>query len=246
MKSSRIFYLLPVVCLAGFIAGIWGSNDELREFKERDKVEKEKIREARPDGFETFTKMVNIPESAGARHHGRPRSSAITNGAPVFAATNRPPRVWGGRRHESPENLRARIDAARDLWEARADVIRTQWVSRLQLSEESEKAFDAALQEMNASLYDCVLQVAESVGEDRVNHELGVKLVGGVMAVMAGAYDRIGECVAPELRAEVSEMNIADFIDPAVAEPLVKIDWESLRDRSHSWDAEEEVAGDGR
>ena len=40
---------------------------------------------------------------------------------------------------------------------------------------------------------------------------------------MAGAYDRIGECVAPEMRGEVAEINMVDFIDPGVAEPLVGV-----------------------
>ena len=37
------------------------------------------------------------------------------------------------------------------------------------------------------------------------------------------SFDRIGECVAPELRGEVAEINMVDFIDPGVAEPLVGV-----------------------
>ena len=47
--------------------------------------------------------------------------------------------------------------------------------------------------------------------------------MGETATVMAGAYDRIGECVAPELRGEVAEINMVDFIDPGVAEPLVGV-----------------------
>ena len=47
--------------------------------------------------------------------------------------------------------------------------------------------------------------------------------MGETATVMAGAYDRIGECVAPEMRGEVAEINMVDFIDPGVAEPLVGV-----------------------
>jgi hypothetical protein len=53
--------------------------------------------------------------------------------------------------------------------------------------------------------------------------EAGLRLVGETTAIMADAYDRIGECVSPDMRNEVSQIQIVDFIDPGVADPLISV-----------------------
>ena len=69
-----------------------------------------------------------------------------------------------------------------------------------------------------------VAALAEIVAErGKLTTETGLRLMGETATVMSEAYDRIGACVAPELRDEVSEMNIVDFIDPGVAEPLIGV-----------------------
>ena len=53
--------------------------------------------------------------------------------------------------------------------------------------------------------------------------ELGFRLMGDTSAILAETYDKIGAQLPQDQRAEVSEMQMIDFIDPAVAEPLVKV-----------------------
>ena len=53
--------------------------------------------------------------------------------------------------------------------------------------------------------------------------ELGVRLMGDVSTALAETYDAIGACVGEGKRDEVSNMNLADFIDPSVAEPFVAV-----------------------
>ena len=75
----------------------------------------------------------------------------------------------------SPEDLRARIEEAQDLWRTRVDLARAQWKSKLKLSGESETAFDAALQEMNERLYDSVAALAGLLeGRESLTPELGL------------------------------------------------------------------------
>ncbi len=246
----KAYLWLPLACLAGFIVGAWGARDELRAFKERARESKEK-RDVRQNGFGAFARMVNIPETA--RHPRRARAAvrrnsptAVTNapaGKPAkaqvpakarSAETKAPPAAHSAtaptnapakaEKRLSPEDLRARIEEAQDLWRTRVDLARAQWKSKLKLSEDSEKAFDSALQEMNERLYDSVAALAGILAEkEQMTPELGLRLVGETTTILAETYDRIGACAAPELRDAISTMQMGDFIDPGVAEPLIDV-----------------------
>ena len=240
---------LPLACLIGYLAGSWGSLDELRAFKEHSQDAKAKAA-AKPAGFDTFARMVKIPETA--RHHRRARrdrekpvvstisppaatnaafakappgrkdpqeaSSAMKSGQSGASATDAAPSRL------SPEDLRARIEEARDLWSTRVDVACAQWKAKLRLDAEGEKAFDAALQEMNERLYDSVSALAAML-EDKpaMPPELGLRLVGDTAAILAETYDKIGACASPDMRDDISGMQMVDFIDPGVAEPLIGV-----------------------
>jgi hypothetical protein len=53
--------------------------------------------------------------------------------------------------------------------------------------------------------------------------ELGLRLVGETTSIMAETYDKIGACVPQDMRSEVSAIQMVDFVDPGVAEPLVGV-----------------------
>jgi len=215
---------LPVAALAGIIIGSWGSREELRAYKNLGKSgAASAVAPKKASGFDAFARMVQIPDAASRRppkKHAEPSLIAVKRpGVPAGnSATNK---VAVARRQR---DLGVRIEEARDLWSARVDIARAQCKSKLKLSGESEEAFDRALQEMNERLYESVSVLADIVDEQgKLTPETGLRLVGETATVMAEAYDRIGACVSPELRGEVGEINIVDFIDPSVAEPLVGI-----------------------
>ena len=236
----KAYLWLPLACLVGYLVGSWGAQDELRAFRSHARDVKQKAA-AKPGGFDAFAQMVKIPESA--RRSRRPRPDRPKAPLPPIAATNKvtakqasapspaaeakpdvvtatnavPSRL-------SPEDLRARIEEAQDLWRTRVDLARAQWKSKLKLSGEGEKAFDAALQEMNERLYDSVAALAGLLeGKDSLTPELGLRLVGETTTILAETYDKIGACAAPEMREEISTMQMVDFIDPGVAEPLIDV-----------------------
>ena len=225
----KTLYWLPVAALAGMIVGAWGSREELNAYKSLGKsAEGSAATSKKPSGFDAFAHMVQIPDAASRRPRRQPRAQpeiAATNSVAaarqpgtneaVRAKSPRPPR---------PRDLGARIDEARDLWSTRVDLARAQWKAKLKLSGDSEAAFDQALQEMNERLYDSVSALAEIIDEQgKLSPETGLRLVGDTTTIMAEAYDRIGACVAPELRDTVADINMVDFIDPGVAEPLVGV-----------------------
>ena len=239
--GSRLILCLPLVCLAGFVIGSWGAKEELRAFKESLKEgQKETARKA--GGFDTFANMVKIPEMARRSRKGKKRpgkgvgavstnSVAVAGSSQESANGNQPTNTVAEASSKaktpprlSREDLRVRIEEAQELWRTRVDVARAQWKDKLKLSGESEKAFDAALQEMNERLYDSVAAVADQVADmETMSPELGLRLVGETTAIMAETYDRIGACVPQSMRSDVSSMQMVDFVDPGVAEPLIGV-----------------------
>ena len=227
----KAVYWLPVAALAGIVVGSWGSRDELYAYKGlgRPANGQQQGAKAKASGFDAFARLMQIPDAAShvrsrREKPGKPSAAAVTNRAetadakPADAKPQRPPR----RLHK--QDLEARIAEARDLWSTRVDLVRAQWKAKLKLSGESEAAFDSALQDMNDRLYDSISALAEIVSEqNRLSPETGFRLMGETATIMAAAYDRIGECVAPEMRGEVSEIRMVDFIDPGVAEPLIGV-----------------------
>lgn len=233
----NVWLWLPLVCLIGFIVGSWGAKEELRAYQES--VKEERSRSAKKaGGFDTFANLVKIPEMTRrprkAKRPTRDRKGVQVTDAPAAVAkrqgssssvvTNAPAAVRKTPPRRSVEDLGVRIEEAQELWRTRVDVARAQWKERLKLSGEKEQAFDAALQDMNERLYDSIAAVAELIAEsDTMSPELGLRLVGETTAIMAETYDKIGACVPSDMRSQVSSMQMVDFVDPGVAEPLVGV-----------------------
>jgi len=239
MKS---FIWLPIACVAGIIIGAWGPREELRSLRESAETERKQPRDAAAEGFKAFARMANIPEEA--RRSRRRRADA----KPLFAATNRPPSHTAAvasapapavaqaadaaatnappRRQErlSPEDLRARIEEAQELWRTRVEMARASWKDKLNLDAAASEKFDAALDGMNEQLYDTMQAMADLLArQDKMTPELGLRMMGDATTIMAETYEKIGACVPAERRGEVSEMQVFEFIDPGVAEPLISV-----------------------
>ena len=245
MKS---FILLPIACLTGMIIGAWGPREELRSLKENAEAERRQPRNAAAEGFQAFARMANIPEEAKRsrkrRHDAKPlfastnkppaRAVAETNvpattrmdttqaqETTASATTNAPPRK---QERMSPEDLRARIEEAQELWRTRVEMARANWKEKLNLDAAASEKFDAALDGMNEQLYDTMQAMATLPSQqDKMTPELGLRMMGDATTIMAETYEKIGACVPADKRAVVSEMQVFDFIDPGVAEPLISV-----------------------
>ena len=242
MKS---FIWLPIACIAGVIIGAWGPREELRMLKESAEAERKKPRNA-AEGFQAFARMANIPEEAKRSRRRRPdakplfvstnrppaRTVAVTNApsAPaatqavetaVAATTNAPPRR---QERMSPEDLRARIEEAQELWRTRVELARARWKEKLNIDAVMGEKFDAALDSMNEQLYDTMQTMAAMLAQqDKMTPELGLRMMGDATTIMAETYEKLGACVPADRRGEVSEMQVFEFIDPGVAEPLIAV-----------------------
>ena len=234
MKKIPVIVWLPLVFIAGGLVGYYGPAEELRS---RDVREKEEKTKAKPkNAFGSFTELVNIPEVAK-----RPRrvkdTEPATNTTDVAGRLGEAPlpgESAGGRvgdaplpekrRRVAPEDLRARIDEAAELWRTRIEIARASAIDKLGLDDKGAESFNDAIEDMNAKLRESIQIVADRVASsESLTHELGVRLMGDIATSLAEAYDAIGTCVDEDHRGEVSRLELTNFIDPSVGEPLIAV-----------------------
>ena len=226
-------YLVPLAALVGLAVGTWGSRDDAARAREMRESSVESRKASDAAGFGAFAKMVNIPDVArrqprSARSHAEQREEPseaekpATNAAPPEAASAQAP---VNRKVVSPDDLRARIEEAAELWRTRVEIAKTQWMAKLGISGDAQTAgFETALAKMNDSLFDTMQAMALEIEKTgKVTPELSLRLMGDASSVMAEAYDGIAALLPAEKRGEVSEMPVFEFIDPSVAEPLVSV-----------------------
>ena len=237
---------LPLACLAGIVIGAWGPREQLRT--SLDNARKQAQAEAKwgasravtANGFQAFARLANIQSEATRPHRKRadakPLFNSGTNKPPrkaAVAATNKPPReVAASATNRPPEkqerlapaDLRARIEEAQAWWSTRVELARAKWHEKLGLDAEAAEKFDTVLDNMNEQLYDTMLTMSTLLAQqDKMTPELGLKMMGDATTIMAETYDKLGACVPAEKRAEVSNMQVFEFIDPGVAEPLIDV-----------------------
>ena len=238
MRKTPAIVLLPLAFIVGGLVGAYGPMEELRARNERAESAKADAKaKAKASGaFGSFAQIINIPDEArrvrsprklGKPDNAEPKGVQESQGASVQVradANEASAKSAVERRKLSPEDLKARIDEAADLWRTRIELARTAAVSKLGLDDDGCAAFDGAVAAMNEKLRESMQIVADQIASvDELTPELGVRLMGDVSASLAEAYDAIGACVAEGRRGDVSKLNIADFIDPSVAEPFVAV-----------------------
>ena len=231
MKKIPVIVWLPLVFVAGGLVGYYGPAEELRS---RDVREQEEKTKAKPkNAFGSFTELVNIPEVAK-----RPRrvkdTEPATNTTVIAGRVGDAPLPDAGRvgdaplpekrRRVAPEDLRARIDEAAELWRTRIEIARASAIEKLGLDDKGAESFNDAIEDMNAKLRESIQIVADRVASsEAMTQELGVRLMGDIATTLAETYDSLATCVDEDHRGEVSRLELTNFIDPSVGEPLIAV-----------------------
>ena len=229
MKKIPVIVWLPLVFIAGGLVGYYGPAEELRS---RDVREQEEKTKAKPkNAFGSFTELVNIPEVAK-----RPRrvkdTEPATNTTVVAATSDDQPTGTNAtvevaaprRKRVAPEDLRARIDEAAELWRTRIEIARASAIEKLGLDDKGAESFNDAIEDMNAKLRESIQIVADRVASsEAMTQELGVRLMGDIATTLAETYDSLATCVDEDHRGEVSRLELTNFIDPSVGEPLIAV-----------------------
>ena len=235
----KTWYLLPFVMVLGVMVGRWLPQNELRTSKPPPKPAEQPA--PRNDAFNSLTRMVQIPDRAKPppRDRARPPSPAPTleegeggEGESLSAPREetfrerrrRERREWMEREEFAPEDLRARIDEARDLWATRVAIARDLAVEKLNLTEAGGEVFDGVISQMNESFVSTVQALANELkAGGEMTPELGARVVSALSATMVETYNGLAEALPPEKHGDVSKMELTDFIDPAVIEPLIDV-----------------------
>lgn len=227
---NKAIVLLPLAFVVGGVVGYWNNAEDVRLYKEKAAAAERQAasgQKANADGFGSFAQMVQIPKEA---KRPRRRKPAPSEGGEAAAQTNDVSAVEAEAEDSAPqqdfkpEDLRARIEEAADLWRARIDVAKAAAIEKLGLDAAGQEKFEASLAAMNDRIRDSLQTIADAVANDeKMTHEINVRLMGDIATAIAETYDGIGECVDESRRGEVSEMMLLEFIDPSVAEPLISV-----------------------
>jgi hypothetical protein len=231
------FLFLPFALVLGLVIGSWAPNEELRVCR-KDIADLNAKLAAQEKGsrLDAFTRIVRIPDRASKTPAPRREPKTDDAAPPPDAdvpdtvgtpAADSPPDVPPTLPRPSaptPEDLGARIEEAKELWAARVQIARAQWLDRLKISDADAPRFDAVIDAMNADLQASLQSLADVLAADgELTHELGARLLSEMSSAVVGTYDALADVVPPDHRADASRMELTDFIDPAVAEPLIAV-----------------------
>ncbi len=237
----KLAVFLPFVLLLGLIIGGWAPKEDLRAAtKELTELKGQLAKRSKDQRVDTFASFVKIPERA-TRLNPKPPSAgngpdlpaagAPSNDAPREAAAGRTVTNTAARsaaaQPETPrsaEDLRARIDEAKELWKTRVEIARAQWLDRLRLSAEDAALFDDTINTMNESLYASMQRMADGLAADKaLTPEDGVRVFSEMTSALVQAYDDLNAFLPEAQRGEAANLELTDFVDPAVAEPLIAV-----------------------
>lgn len=215
MKISGMT-LVPAALVIGGLIGYYGPSEKLCAYKEKAAEERAERTEATKTpsavGFDSFAEIVKIPKAA----KGIQVAGAEAGGVSEAPKAERP--------KFNPEDLKARIDEAADLWRTRTELKRAATIEKFKLDEEGAADFDRAVADMNDKLRESIQSLADQVSDvDEMTPELGVRLMGDLSTTVAEAYDAVGAVVDEDRRGEVSNLQLMEFVDPSVAEPLIGV-----------------------
>ena len=239
VDTMRIALLLPFALLLGLAIGGWAPKEELRaRQRETDDLRKKLSESDKESRSDVFTSLVKIPSRttpsgdkphALARAKGRrdapaPTEGAAPTGAVAAAAAPAAPTADKPATPPKPEDLKARIEEAKELWKTRVDIARAQWIDRLKLNQDGTAQFDESINSMNERLYASMQSVADRLAAtDTLTPEDGTRAFNDMTSALVQAYDDLNAIVPEDLRGEVAKTELTDFIDPAVAEPLIAV-----------------------
>lgn len=239
----KFLIFLPFAVLFGILLGGWSPKEELRALRQELDALRQKADSRQKDTrFDAITRMVQIPERAAAKPKAKPahaeRSVTVDLDAPTSTvaqavadtpiktgASGTPPLEANESQQDvSPEDIKARIEEAKALWATRVQIARSQWLNRLKLTAENTERFDASINAMNEELQASMQGLADvlALGEE-MTPELGTRFFNEMTTSLVRTYDDLTVIVPEEQRGEAAKLELTDFIDPAVAEPLIAV-----------------------
>jgi len=249
----RPYAWIPVALLLGLVLGSWGPKSEIRKLREDLEAARAGAgtvkRTARIEGV---TELLGISAAAAAASAPMTadvsETSADATNPPVPVADNTatgalavsqgppPGETPPGRNRPRPRNLEGQIERAAELWRMRSDVARAAFVSDAELTDADAGTFDVLTTAMNLRLANSIETWVEGIkGGDAPGPEAGIRLARDVTDSLVLTYEEMDRKLSEGWRDRLEEpLNLTDFIDPAVATPLVDV--EDALEHSAGWE----------
>ena len=238
----KAYILLPFVLLAGLVVGGLGPRSELARTKDELQTANELLRKSGggTSGLGDVTKLLGIDRSPSeAREelqaaddmvHGEEAEQgpdadvdAVADAADseVNDADEAVADQDGG--EEVDREFGGDIDRAVELWQVRVDIARSTFVANARLNDSQAVKFDTLVDSMNVRIGTKIDEFAVELEEaESVQPEAGIRLVNDVTEAMVLTYDEMDDSMPTGWRRRAGEkFNMANFIDPEVARPLV-------------------------
>jgi polyhydroxyalkanoate synthesis regulator phasin len=210
--------------LLGLVLGGYGPRSDLRQARARIKELEKKAgrQEASAGKMQAVKTMLQVKDAEVSAARGKPRKTfrpppppklelPETAEAPV---TNAPPRM--GRN----------IAEAVELWSTRVEMSRNSFIGNLGLNPQQVAMFDGVTAVMNAQLEEHISQWAETLKQkDEMTSEDGIRMMTELGNVLTKTYDEMDQTLPQGWREKAgSGFDLVNFIDPAVATPLVDVE----------------------
>ncbi|MDD2599477.1 MAG: hypothetical protein PHO37_09650 [Kiritimatiellae bacterium] len=238
----KYLILIPFAVLLGLAVGSWAPKSDLIKVRQELKELEKKLEKQNTGGkLSALNSIIKIPERKSGRKpapfkghaeladsESDDTSEAATNLLSDASTTNTPSESPSRRRRHFPDpkskNFEEDLEEAKELWQTRVEMARSQWLAKLKLNQEESALFDQAMADMNDKLYLTMQAVAmELQNTDQMSTETGIRIMNEVTTTLVETYEQIGKVVPPEQRPQVESMQMQDFIDPAAFDPLIDV-----------------------
>ena len=210
--------------LLGLVLGSYGPRSDLREARARIKELEKKVgrQESSAGKMQAVKTMLQVKDAEVSAARGKPRKFTRPPPLPKLQtsetieapATNAQPRM--GRN----------IAEASELWSTRVEMSRNSFIGNLGLNAQQTAIFDGITAVMNAQLEDRIGKWAEALKQkDEMSSEDGIRMMTELGGVLTKTYDEMDQALPPGWRDKAgTEFQLVNFVDPAVATPLVDVE----------------------
>jgi hypothetical protein len=227
MNKSWVW--LPVTLVVGLMLGGWGPRQEVRHLKqELELARTETPRRANgAAALGALGQVIPLPDRARAG----PREPAPELRADPTAPA---PEIESIESEEGPgpaaedhsETMRRGMEQAMEAWRLRSELVRNTFVASAALNAGEAARFDTAVAAMNLRLRTDMQQLADRIrAEEPVTPEDGLRLMNELSGHVVRAYDDLDRALPASWRVAAGPgFNLADLVDPSVAEPLIGLE----------------------
>ena len=232
--SAKWLMALVAGLIAGMVLGRIGPQADLRHARERiDELERQ-ARE-RPHngaglgGVRSIFKVTEQDMEAGKKARAaRERGQGTGTVAAAAGATGETTQVavTAGASNDVAKldhhSISNEVEKLKKAWQMRADIARTNFVSKAKLDEKQATDFDVLVEAMNLRIGTSIDKWSAYIKEQgKLTPETGVRMMTELGQAMVVTYDEMDRKMPPDWRQNAgSKFELVNFVDPEVLTPL--------------------------